>query len=127
MEVNKNNFRELIRKKDFRTLKVSLNQMNNVQLAKIIEEMSPTEEIIMYRLLDRRLSKEVFKHLSTSKKKEVIKGLLENDLKLSNLINDIEPDDRTAFFEELPKDVTESLLQLLTEEERELENILLKR
>lgn len=120
MEVNKNNFRELIRKKDFRTLKVSLNQMNNVQLAKIIEEMSPTEEIIMYRLLDRRLSKEVFKHLSTSKKKEVIKGLLENDLKLSNLINDIEPDDRTAFFEELPKDVTESLLQLLTEEEREI-------
>ncbi|MDG4951028.1 magnesium transporter [Weeksellaceae bacterium KMM 9724] len=120
MEVNKNNFRELIKKKDFRTLKVSLNQMNNVQLAKIIEEMSPTEEIIMYRLLDRRLSKEVFKHLSTSKKKEVIKGLLENDLKLSNLINDIEPDDRTAFFEELPKDVTESLLQLLTEEEREI-------
>ncbi|MDG4946047.1 magnesium transporter [Weeksellaceae bacterium KMM 9713] len=120
MEVNKNNFRELIKKKDFRTLKVSLNQMNNVQLAKIIEEMSPTEEIIMYRLLDRRLSKEVFKHLSTNKKKEVIKGLLENDLKLSNLINDIEPDDRTAFFEELPKDVTESLLQLLTEEEREI-------
>ena len=120
MEVNKNNFRELIRKKDFRTLKVSVNQMNNVQLAKIIEEMSSTEEIIMYRLLDRRLSKEVFKHLSTNKKKQIIQGLLENDLKLSNLINDIEPDDRTAFFEELPKDVTESLLQLLTEEEREI-------
>lgn len=120
MEVNKNNFRELIKKKDFRTLKDSLNQMNNVQLAKIIEEMSPTEEIIMYRLLERRLSKEVFKHLSTTKKKEVIQGLLKNDLKLSHLINDIEPDDRTAFFEELPKDVTESLLQLLTEEERAL-------
>ena len=120
MEVNKNNFRELIKKKDFRTLKDSLNQMNNVQLAKIIEEMSPTEEIIMYRLLERRLSKEVFKHLSTTKKKEVIQGLLKNDLKLSHLINDIEPDDRTAFFEELPKDVTESLLQLLTEEEREI-------
>ena len=45
---------------------------------------------------------------------------VQNEQKLSNLINDIEPDDRTAFFEELPGKITQRLIQLLTPEERQI-------
>jgi magnesium transporter len=41
-----------------------------------------------------------------------------NVSKLSSLLNDLDPDDRTAFFEELPGQITMRLIQLLTPEER---------
>lgn len=116
----KTNFHELIRNKEWKTLKNSLNELDAVQLAELIEEVSDDEEIILFRLLNRQLSKEVFHLLSFSKQERIVEGLAQNGRKLSDLINDIEPDDRTAFFEELPGKITQRLIQLLTPEERQV-------
>src|SRR5690554_8195981 len=95
-------FCELIENKEWRKLKSSLNELDVVQLAALIENISDDKEIILFRLLSRQLSKEVFQLLSFEKQEQIIEDLAQNGKKLSNLINDIEPDDRTAFFEELP-------------------------
>jgi len=116
----KTNFHKLIRNKEWKTLKNSLNELDAVQLAELIEEVSDDEEIILFRLLNRQLSKEVFHLLSFSKQERIVEGLAQNGRKLSDLINDIEPDDRTAFFEELPGKITQRLIQLLTPEERQV-------
>ncbi len=116
----KTNFHELIKNKEWKRLRNSLNELDVVQLAKLIEKISDDEEIILFRLLNRKLSKEVFKLLSFSKQEQIIKGLVRNERKLANLINDIEPDDRTAFFEELPGKITQRLIQLLSPEERKI-------
>lgn len=114
----KTNFQELIKNKEWKSLKQFLNELDVVQLARLIEDFSEGEEMILFRLLNRELSKEVFQLLSFSKQEQVIEGLVNNGRKLSNLINDIEPDDRTAFFEELPSKITQRLIQLLTPEEQ---------
>lgn len=116
----KTSFHQLIKNKQWKLLKNSLNKLDVVQLAKLIEEMFEGEEIILFRLLSRKLSKEVFQLLSFSKQEQIIEGLVENQPKLSTLINDLEPDDRTAFFEELPGTVTQRLIQLLTPKERQV-------
>lgn len=116
----KTDFRDLINNKEWRALKKSLNEQDVVQIAEFIEEISEDEEIILFRLLDRKLSKEVFKLLSFSKQKQLIEGLSQNEIKLSNLLNDIEPDDRTAFLEDLPGDITQHLILLLSPEERKV-------
>ena len=116
----KTNFRELIKNKEWKALKIFLNELDVVQLAQLIDKISEGEEVILFRLLNRKLSKEVFKMLSFSKQNQIIKGLLQKERKLSNLINDIEPDDRTAFFEELPGDITQRLIQLLPSEEQQI-------
>jgi len=116
----KTNFRELIRNNEWKPLKIALNDLDVVQLAELIEEISDDEEIILFRLLNRKLAKEVFQLLSFSKQEHIVEGLAQNGRKLSNLINDIEPDDRTAFFEELPGKITQRLIQLLTPEERQI-------
>lgn len=113
-------FYELIENKEWRKLKSSLNELDVVQLAALIENISDDKEIILFRLLSRQLSKEVFQLLSFEKQEQIIEDLAQNGKKLSNLINDIEPDDRTAFFEELPGTVTQRLIQLLTPEERKI-------
>ena len=116
----KTSFQQLIKNKQWKILKISLNKLDVVQLAKLIEEMSESEEIILFRLLNRKLSKEVFQILSFAKQEQIIEGLVENQRKLSTLINDLEPDDRTAFLEELPGTVTQRLIQLLTPKERQV-------
>lgn len=116
----KTNFHEFIKNKEWKALKKSLNQLDEVQLARLIDETSNDEEIILFRLLSRKLSKEVFQLLSFSKQEQIIEGLVKKKRKLANLINDLEPDDRTAFFEELPGKITQRLIQLLTPEERKI-------
>jgi len=92
-------FEELIENKEWKLLKQSLNDYDSIQLAELIEEASERDDIILFRLLNRIQSKEVFKLLSYEKQEQVIEGLMQYNRKLSDLLNDLEPDDRTAFFE----------------------------
>lgn len=114
----KTDFHRLIKNKEWVSLKYSLNEYDSIQLAELIEETSEKDEIILFRLLNRIQAKEVFQLLSQSKREQIIEGLAHNKQKLSDLLNDIEPDDRTAFFEELPGEVTQQLIQWLLPEER---------
>lgn len=112
------NFTELIRRKDWKALKMSIEHMDAVDIANLIEYLEEEEVIVVFRLLNRNQAKEVFQLLSHDMQEELIDGLAHKNYKLSELLNDIEPDDRTAFFEELPGNVLQPLIQLLSPEER---------
>lgn len=109
-----------IENKNWKALKQTLNEFDTFQIANHIENISDGEEIILFRLLNRKQAKEVFHLLSHDTQEHIIEGLAQNTQKLSNLLNDLEPDDRTAFFEELPGKVAQKLIQLLTPEERKI-------
>ncbi|MFA5518066.1 MAG: magnesium transporter [Spirochaetota bacterium] len=114
----KTDLRKLIKGKKWVELKNSLNEYDSIELAELIEETTGKDEAILFRLLHRAQSKDVFQLLSHAKQKQIIKGLAQNNQKLSDLLNDMDPDDRTAFFEELPGEVTQQLMQWLTPEKR---------
>src|SRR5690554_7457322 len=80
---------------------------------------------LFFRLLDKQQTKEVFKLLSHSKQQEIINGLAVNVAKIARLLNDLEPDDRTAFLGELPGVVALKLIKELSPEQREITNLLL--
>jgi magnesium transporter len=121
----KTDFQHLIDNKDWKTLKDTLNTYDSNQIAELIEDCSEGEEIIYFRLLGRMQAKDVFQLLSHDIQEQIIEGLANRVQTLSNLLNDIEPDDRTAFFEELPGTVTQRLMQLLSPEERNITTQLL--
>jgi magnesium transporter len=112
--------RQLIDEKNWRTLKKELNNFEPFQIADFFETLSKTEQLLLFRILPRELAKEIFKHLSLDDQKDIVENIAGNISTLSKLLNDLEPDDRTAFFEELPGEVTQQLLQLLSKEEREI-------
>lgn len=93
-----NQFSELIENREWRRLRGELNLLDDVQLAKLIEEADDEEDLILFRFLNRKQSKEVFQHLSFSKQEAMIEGLSHKTVRLTTLINDLEADDRTAFF-----------------------------
>ncbi|GMO36205.1 MAG: magnesium transporter [Candidatus Azobacteroides pseudotrichonymphae] len=114
MEEFKLHFLELIKLKDWKTLKQELNKFEPLQIAGIIENLEKNDGIVLFRLLPRELAKEAFQHLSHEEQEDIIEGLIANTDQITNLLNDLDPDDRTAFFEELPGEISWRLVQMLS-------------
>jgi magnesium transporter len=55
----------------------------------------------------------------------IIVGLARQINRIAGLLNDLDPDDRTAFLEELPGEITQRLIQLLSYEEQRIATQLL--
>ncbi|MFA6757151.1 MAG: magnesium transporter, partial [Sulfurospirillaceae bacterium] len=111
---------DLIENKEWRKLKSILLNYDLVELASIIEEVSLNSEIIIFRLLDKKQTTDVFSLLSYEKQEQIIKDLAPDSKRVSSLLNELEPDDRTAFFEELPKEIASRLIQTLSPEEKSI-------
>lgn len=111
---------ELIEKKEWKVLRSKLTELGSFEIAEIIEELSQGEDILIFRLLSNIQAKDTFQLLSHEKQEEIIEGIAKSTQKLSSLLNDLDPDDRTAFFEELPGQVSQRLIQLLSPEERKI-------
>jgi magnesium transporter len=119
------NFRKLIETRKWKALKRELKECEPVQVAEIIENLPKPDDILLFRLLPREQAKETFQHLTHDEQENIIKGLAMNTGKITSLLNDLDPDDRTAFLEELPGGITQRLLQLLSAEERKIATSLL--
>ncbi|TXE10395.1 magnesium transporter [Gelidibacter salicanalis] len=120
MRTIKPNVLKLVSTKNWRKLRLFLEHKDALTIAVLIAEVSKINKIIVIRSLSRKRAKTVFKMLSRSDQQDVIEGLSQNSQKLSRLLNDIEPDDRTAFFEDLAPDIVSQLLQKLSPEERKI-------
>lgn len=113
-------FRELIEKKEWKILRNELSGLEDLTITEIIEQLDQGEDMVIFRLLSNIQAKNTFQLLSYEKQEEIIEGLARNSGKLSALLNDLDPDDRTAFFEELPGQISQRLIQLLSPEERKI-------
>ncbi|MDR0505249.1 MAG: magnesium transporter [Dysgonamonadaceae bacterium] len=111
---------ELIECRDWKTLKQELNLFEAYQIARIMEDLSKVDLLFLFRLLPRALAKETFQILPLVEQENIINGLAANTDKLTSLLNDLDPDDRTAFFEELPGEVSQRLMQMLSQKEKEI-------
>ena len=120
MNEMKTYFHDLIENKDWKTLKQQLNLLEPLQVAQILEDASKTDQIVLFRLLSRQLAKDSFQILSHDEQQDIITGLASHTNLIAGLLNDLDPDDRTAFFEELPGKVTQQLVQFLAKDEREI-------
>ena len=118
-------FQQLIEERSWKTLKQELNNLEAFQIAEIIESLPKREQIVLFRMLSPRSAKEIFQHLSHDEQEDIIEEIAGNVTQLTALLNDLDPDDRTAFFEELPGEVSQRLMQMLSAEEREIATRLL--
>ena len=121
----KNLISQLVTQRSWKELKRELNNLEPFQNAELIESLPKHERILLFRILSRQSAKEIFQHLSHEEQEDIIEGLAGNVFQLTELLNDLDPDDRTAFFEELPGAVSQRLLQMLSVQEREIASKLL--
>jgi magnesium transporter len=118
-------FEELIRERNWKQLRKELEEMDAVATAEIIELLGDDDDVILFRLLTRNKAKLTFQLLPHEKQEQIVEQLAKSAGRVASLLNDLDPDDRTAFLEELPGSVSQKLILLLTPEERRVAQTLL--
>ena len=114
---------ELIRGRSFGELREFLLDLPVPDLAELLDESTPEDRAVLFRLLPRSLAADAFEYLGLQAQEELLRGL--GDEQVAAVLNEMAPDDRTALLEELPGQVTKRLLDLLSPEERAVARSLL--
>jgi magnesium transporter len=94
-----------------------LNNQNISDVADLIYE-DEDQEINIFMHLSMHRATSLFKILEHPTQKRIIKNLPPS--KSAELLNEMEADDRTAFFEDLPNEVVRELIKTLKPEERKI-------
>jgi magnesium transporter len=102
---------DLIQKKDWITIKESLEEVPAVDVAEFLEELEPEVAVVIFRLLKKAKAADVFSYLSSVKGVELLETFSKQQL--SDVMNNLEPDERVALMEELPGDLTQKVLNTL--------------
>jgi magnesium transporter len=66
---------ELIRDREFKELRQTLEEWPATEIATLIEDLSAPEDVIVFRLLPRELAADAFEYLSHEKQLELVDAL----------------------------------------------------
>lgn len=105
----------LIRDRNFTALKEVFAKWPPPDLAELISELAPQEQVIVFRLLPRSIASETFSYLGRHAQKSMLQAMGKEEI--ARVVNEMSPDDRTGLLEELPASAVKELFQLLTPEE----------
>jgi magnesium transporter len=107
---------ELVQKRDFSTLKEIFEEWHPSDLADAVADLPENDRAIVFRLLPREKAADTFEYLDFDIQQSLLKALGNEDV--AAILNEMSPDDRTAFLQELPGPVIRQLMDLLSPDER---------
>lgn len=107
--------KELVQNKDFNGLKQLLKNIHSMDLAEGWRLLEPDQKILIFKLLSSRRAIEVFEGLRFLEQTHILNNL--DNAAVSQIINEMAPDDRADLFKELPAKVSKKLLTLASKEE----------
>ena len=115
--------RTLLEEKNYKVLKIELSEMNNSDLAEILEEFEPSELITLFRLMKKDDQVEVFALFDSNFSSELLNYFTDKE-KIS-LIEEMATDDAVDVLEEMPANIVDKLLKKCDVETRKDINKLL--
>src|SRR4051794_8860470 len=114
---------EQIRQRKWNLVRKELSDIHQSEVANIIDELPEAERTVVFRLLPRENASSIFEYLEPDLQQEIVRGLGKREV--ASILNDMSPDDRTAFLEKLPDPILKETLNLLTDDERHIASSLL--
>ena len=116
--------RELLDTKQYTGLRQQLMELNEADIAVLMEEMEEKEMLKIFRILPKDLAADVFSYMEVENQQFIITSLSERDA--ANIIDNLMADDATDLLEEMPASVVKKLLSLASPETRRDINLLLR-
>ena len=104
----------------FSAIKEMLSEMNIVDIATMMEEMEPEDQVRLFRLLPKQSSADVFSYLDSDIQSVIVDAITNTELKF--LMEDMFLDDTVDFLEEVPANVVTRVLAHTNPETRKLIN-----
>lgn len=116
--------RELLAAKKYTNIRQFLAELNEADIAFLMEELEEEERLKVFRILPKDLAAEVFSYLEVESQEAIINSL--TDREAGNVIDNLMADDAVDFLEEMPANVVERLLANAKPETRQAVNQLLR-
>lgn len=115
--------RTLLEEKNYKVLKIELSEMNNSDLAEILENFEPNELITLFRLMKKDDQVEVFALFDSNFSSELLSYF--TDKEKVSLIEEMATDDAVDVLEEMPANIVDKILRKCDAETRKDVNKLL--
>ena len=112
----KPDIQEILHKKDLGSLKNIVSDWEPQDIADLLKEVNISECILLFRLLPTEIQYKVFSELDSNMQEYILKNI--NDKHAKSIITQLDPDDRTKLFEDLPANFTRKLLSMLPPPDR---------
>ena len=101
---------DLVTRRQYRSLREALTQMNEVDIAEFLDELDVEQEILVFRLLPKDVAAEVFTYLENADDQEKLIGAL-SDKELREVLDELYMDDTVDLIEDMPANVVSRILR----------------
>ena len=115
---------ELLEKKRYQELKALMSDMNEADIASILEEVPKEVLPLLYRILPKELASDVFVNMESDAQEILIRAF--SDTELREVIDELYVDDAVDLIEEMPATVVKRILKHTDPEVRKSINDILK-
>lgn len=115
---------QLLEEKKYVRIKKELSDMNEVDVAELLDPLDPHTTLLLFRMLPKDLAVEVFSYFSTDQQLGIINSV--TDKELEHIIDELFFDDMIDLIEEVPANIVNKILIYAKEDERKLINQFLK-
>ncbi|WP_038299287.1 magnesium transporter [Metaclostridioides mangenotii] len=113
-----------INSSDYIGLKKELEKYNVVDIADFLETLKPEKMVLVFRLLPKDMSAEVFSYLTSDQQQYLIESITDSEIR--DLLNGLFVDDAVDLLEEVPASMVKKILENINDEKRVLINQYLK-
>ncbi|MCX6044362.1 MAG: magnesium transporter [Chloroflexi bacterium] len=117
------NLGDAIHTHNFVAMRDAVGELPPSDVAALIEELTGQNEVLLFRVLPRKLAAETFAYMSSDRQETLLRAMSQEEV--AAILNEMAPDDRTTLLEELPGAATKQLLTLLSPKERAVATTLL--
>lgn len=124
LEALENEFKKHISNKEFLQAKTLIEDLNEVDVADLIDAIDPTTGTVVFRMLPKDMAADVFANFDSEQQQAIIKA--STDAEIKQIMDELYFDDKVDMLEEMPSNVVNSLLKYSAPEERNLINQFLK-
>ncbi len=119
-----NEILELLESKQYTVLRQRLSEMNEADVAAILEELKESEMLKIFRILPKDIAADVFSYMEVDSQQYIITSLSEKDA--AGIIDNLMADDATDLLEEMPASIVKRLLAAASPDTRRDINHLLR-
>lgn len=116
IDLSFSSIKSLIREGDIEALKETLNALSPFELADLIFNHSEEDQYIIFSALSEPIALKTFDFLPTHIQRKLLHRL--PSIQAATLLTALSPDDRTSFLQDLPRNIIDEFIKLLSPEER---------
>ena len=119
-EEEKINIVDLLDMKKFSQVKKELSELNPVDIAELLSDVSHENTIRLFRLLDKDMAADVFSYMDTDSQQQLIEAMTDKEIR--EVLDDMFLDDTVDLMGEMPANIVSRLLKNSTPDMRGLIN-----